>query len=91
MEQVTYIYEAVFGSVNVTSGLNSATNLFPVVVATLVGVMALAILFYVSSSIERFRRFKRLVKVFKYLARSLSYVAYGGLTVVVIVGPCGCV
>lgn len=72
--------------VNVTSTMNNVTNMFPVLVAIVGGLAAFIILLYVSSDIERFRKFKRLTKAFKYLARSLSYAAYGGLTIIVIVG-----
>jgi len=90
MEYVYQLYEAVnapLQAMNVTAGFDTATNIFPIFVGIFVAAGVLALLFYASSGIERFRKLKRITKIFKFLYRSLSYAAYGGLTVVVIGGP----
>jgi len=87
MEYVYQVYEAVGQMTNVTATFDSATNMFPIFASIVLAIGILALLFYASASIEKFRKLKRVTKVFKFLYKSLSYAAYGGLTVVVIGGP----
>jgi len=87
MEYIYEVYEAVGQMVNATASFDSATNIFPIFASIIIAAGVLALLFYVSTSIENFRKFKRITKVFRFLYKSLSYAAYGGLTVVVIGGP----
>lgn len=73
---------------NVTAGFNTSYSMLPVIGVLAVALALVALLFYAGSSIERFRKFKRLTRVFKFLYKSTSYAAYGLLTVVIIVAPC---
>jgi len=90
-EIIIEIKEAVLAPNNATESITSAfdtgVNLLGVVLAVAVAAAMLLILVYVSSSFERFKRFTRLIKVLKSIGKTLNYAAYGGLTVVLIVGP----
>ena len=91
MEITQQVYDAIYAGFvpsNVTSNLNTSYNMIPLVLAFGAATAMLAILFYTASDIKRFRKFTNLVRIFKFLARTLSYAAYGGLTVVIIIAPC---
>ena len=60
---------------------NTGGSVITIVVLMGVCVSILAILFYVSGNIEKYRRFK---KTFTYLYKLFSYAAYGLLTVAVV-------
>jgi len=73
---------------NATSAFNTMTDVGPIFV--MIGVVAIAMgvlasLSYIAGSIEKYRRFKNILSFF---AKTLSYAAYGSLTVVIIVVPC---
>ena len=73
---------------NLTTNFASGTNLLGIFIPIALLGIALGIivlLLNVSISIEKYRRFKRL---FKFLAKTLGYVSYGTLTLVVIGIPC---
>ena len=89
-EIIIEIKEAVYAASNTTSSFNlvdTGTNLIGVILAVAVAAAMLLILTYISSSFERFKRFTRLIKLLKSIGKTLNYAAYGGLTVVLIVGP----
>jgi len=89
MEEIVTIQEPVMQMVNATGQyFDTGTNLFGIfaVVAIAIGIMA--ILLYASTSIEHFKKFKRIYRVLFYLARMVYYFAFGALTIVVIGGPC---
>ena len=74
--------------VNATSALDTVSNVGPIIV--MLGVFAIALgvivgLCYISASLEKYRRFKNILTFF---AKTLSYAAYGSLTVVIIAVPC---
>jgi hypothetical protein len=74
--------------VNATSSFNTMTDIGPVFI--LLGVFAIAMgvmlsLSYVAGSLEKYRRFKRILSFF---GKTLNYAAYGSLTVVIIAIPC---
>lgn len=73
---------------NATSSFNTMTDIGPVFV--LLGIFAIAMgimvsLSYVAGSLEKYRRFKRILSFF---GKTLNYAAYGSLTVVIIAIPC---
>jgi len=73
---------------NASSALNTVGDVGPIIV--LIGVVAIAMgvlasLSYIAGSLEKYRRFK---KIFTFFGKTLSYAAYGSLTVVIIVIPC---
>jgi len=73
---------------NASSALNTVGDVGPIIV--LIGVVAIAMgvlasLSYIAGSLEKYRRFKR---IFTFFSKTLSYAAYGSLTVVIIVIPC---
>ena len=74
-----------FAPVNATNsfynGGDTITNIFLPIILIAIATTTLAVLLHVSASIEKYRRFKRL---FTYLAKTLSYAAYGSLTIVII-------
>ncbi|MBD3263559.1 MAG: hypothetical protein GF375_00470 [Candidatus Omnitrophica bacterium] len=89
-EIIIEIKEAVFAPNNATasiSGFDTGVNLLGVVLAVGLAAAMLLILTYISSSFERFKRFTRLIKILRSIGKTLNYAAYGGLTVVLIVGP----
>lgn len=74
--------------VNATSAVDTVGSIGPILV--LIGVVAiatgvLASLSYIAGSLEKYRRFKRILSFF---GKTLSYAAYGSLTVVIIAIPC---
>ncbi len=63
------------------NGGDAITNIFLCITMVAIALFATTILLHVSASIEKYRRYKRL---FTYLAKTLSYAAYGSLTLVII-------
>jgi len=88
MEYFEKVYEVVFAPVNATqslfNGSNTIFNIAIPIALIAIAVGMLAILLHVSSSIEKYRRFKKILKL---LSKSFSYCAYGMLTVVVVGMP----
>lgn len=65
--------------------INSVGGLFIPIVTLGIALGAIYVLFMVSASIEKYRRFK---KLFTSLSHIFSYAAYGSLTVIVVGVPC---
>jgi len=73
---------------NVTSNfdtINSIGGLFVPIITLAIALGVIYVLFMVSASIEKYRRFK---KLFTSLAKVFGYAAYGSLTLVVVGVPC---
>ena len=81
------IVNAIFGQVNITSGLNTTTNMLGVLFLIVVGALVCMALLYAAQSYEKFKKFKRIMRVFHVLYKSLNYFAYGSLTIIVVGGP----
>lgn len=87
MDEKMDVVNVVFGQLNVTSGMDNATNLFGVLFLVVVGALVCMALLYAAQSYEKFKKFKRIMMIFKTLYKSLNYFAYGSLTIIVIGGP----
>ena len=81
------IMGAIVGQLNLTSGFDTATNLFGVLFLVVIGAIVCMALLYAAQSYEKFKKFKRIMRVFKFLYKSLNYFAYGSLTIIVVGGP----
>jgi hypothetical protein len=87
MDEKMDIVNAIFGQVNVTSGFDTTTNLFGILFLVVIGAIICMALLYAAQSYEKFKKFKRIMSIFKILYKSLNYFAYGSLTIIVIGGP----
>ena len=82
-DEIPYIIMAAMS--NCTSNFNTGVNLIGPVFMIGITLGIITILLYVSSSFAKYQRFK---KLFRNLAKTFSYAAYGALTIVVIGIPC---
>jgi len=83
MEFINEIIEYIMPKSNLTmiSGENTVFSVLSIVAVLAIAIGIMAILFIVSSNIEKYRRFKRILKT---LGKSFSYCAYGMLTVAIV-------
>jgi len=86
MEIVREIIEYVMPKANTTmiGGGNTIFNMLGIVILIAIATGVMAILLNVSANIEKYHRFKRILKL---LGKSFSYCAYGMLTVAIIGVP----
>jgi len=84
----TTVIEYVMLKANSTAAIDAGgtmSNILPVILMVGIAAAALTILLTASQSIEKYRRFKRMLN---FLAKTLGYAAYGSLTIVIIGVPC---
>ena len=73
---------------NLTTGVDSFGSIYGIIsIVLMIGAAfgILSILTYISSSMEKYKRFKHLLSI---IYHSTSYAAYGALTFILVVGPC---
>lgn len=85
IEKIPQVIMDVLAASNITSTFDTSVNLFGPIFMIGIAVAIIAILLHISSSFVKYQRFKQL---FKRLAKTFSYTAYGALTVVAVGIPC---
>ena len=83
--EVMEIINEIFNNATVMELSDTVTNIFLPLIMVGIGAGVLALLFFVSGNISKYRRAK---KIFKFLYTCFSYCAYGMLTVAVVGIPC---
>lgn len=66
-------------------GLGTASDIILIIGVLAISIGTLSILLYTAQSLEKYQRFKN---IFKKIAGTLNYAAYGTLTLVIIATPC---